>query len=175
MTNSALCLSSLIFRMKTKISTNLTKSLEEFKDTGSEHNAWHLLDRVQGWDLALNPVRTQGKSKAYYNTLSPSLLETKLDYCEVITEARSEATDAGFAWSEGLRALLCAIRPPPSAASLLDGLPEHGRSPHMFKRMSPKGQPQGQALLRFKNWRDGVGLILHGPRVTLELTKGQKL
>lgn len=43
MTDSSLCLSSLIFRMKTKISTNLAKWMKEFKDAGSEHNAWHML------------------------------------------------------------------------------------------------------------------------------------
>lgn len=41
--------------------------------------------------------------------------------------------------------------------------------------MSPKERPQGQALLRLQELRDGIALILHGPRVKLELTKGQML
>lgn len=36
-----LCLNTLLLKMKTKVSTNLTKWLEGFKDEGSEHNAGH--------------------------------------------------------------------------------------------------------------------------------------
>ena len=36
-----LCLNTLLLKMKTKVSSNLTKWLEGFKDEGSEHNAGH--------------------------------------------------------------------------------------------------------------------------------------
>lgn len=70
------------FRVETKINTNLTEWLEEFKGMGAEPNAWVTLGfwGVRSLFTSRENTPVWGKSKAGCNNSHRGFTETKDDY-----------------------------------------------------------------------------------------------